>query len=199
MDFEDLIILSWNVRGALSAQGRRHLRDLVRQHHPLLIFLMETHCPFSRVAIFWNNLGYDICALSEATCHSGGIWVLKERGCTYDISIVDIYFQAVPICVKNTNILWFSAVYASPQMTNRQQLWNYLQDLRSNLTGPWLLMGDFNEVLMSCEIKGCTFPSNQADKFALMMERCELLDLGATGSNFTWLRKWGGGGCLQDG
>jgi hypothetical protein len=118
---------------------------------------------------FWNRLGYDICALSEALGHYGGIWVLKEIGCIYDITTVDIYFQAVTICIKNSNISWFcSAVYTSPQPANRQQLWNYLQDLRSDLTSSWLMMGNFNEVLLPYEIKGCAFPSNQVDKFALI-------------------------------
>jgi hypothetical protein len=65
-----------------------------------LFFSMETHCPFSRVATFWNHLGYDIRALSEALGHYGGIWVLKEIGCIYDITTVDIYFQAVTYVLR---------------------------------------------------------------------------------------------------
>lgn len=73
MEFEQLTILSWNIRCALSHKGRRHAKDLVRKHHHLFIFLMKTHCPFSKTSIYWSCLSYDICAISEAFGLSDGI------------------------------------------------------------------------------------------------------------------------------
>jgi len=79
MDFEDHTILSWNIRGALSLEGRRHAKELVRKHHHFFIFfIMETHSPFSKASIFCIRLGYEICALSKVSGHSEGIWVLKS-------------------------------------------------------------------------------------------------------------------------
>ena len=59
MDFEDLSILSWNIRGALSLEGRRHAKELVRKHRPLFIFLMETHF------------------LSQKHQYFGTVWVMR--------------------------------------------------------------------------------------------------------------------------
>jgi len=73
MDFEDLTHLRWNIRGALNLEGRRYAKELVRKHHPFFIFIMETHCPFSKSSLFWNHPGYEICALSEASNQSRGI------------------------------------------------------------------------------------------------------------------------------
>ena len=73
MEFEQLTILSWNNRCALSHEGRRHAKVLVRKHHHLFIFLMETNCSFSKASIFWNCLSYDICAIFEAFGLSDGI------------------------------------------------------------------------------------------------------------------------------
>ncbi|AES94091.1 hypothetical protein MTR_5g010670 [Medicago truncatula] len=70
LEFEDFTIWSWNIKCALSHEGRRHAKDLVRKHHPLFIFLMETHRPFLETSLFWSCLGYDICALSEAFSRS---------------------------------------------------------------------------------------------------------------------------------
>ncbi|MED6187458.1 hypothetical protein PIB30_076626 [Stylosanthes scabra] len=46
-----------------------------------------------------------------------------------------------------------SAVYASPQFANRPMLSNHLQSLALKFNLPWLLLGDFNEVLRPEEVK----------------------------------------------
>ena len=89
---------------------------------------METHCPFSKASLFWIRLGYEICALSEASGHSGGIWVLKSKGCNYDITVIDVYFQAVTICIKKVDCMWFcSTIYGSPQLVGCEQMINIHQ------------------------------------------------------------------------
>jgi hypothetical protein len=61
--FNDLSILSWNIRGAVSSDGKRQARVLIRRYNPMLTVLMETHCQFARVANFWQAFG--VCAV----CH----------------------------------------------------------------------------------------------------------------------------------
>lgn len=186
ISFNDLSILSWNIRGVVNKEGKRQTRVLIKRYKPLLVVLMETHCQFSRVKNFWCNLGYEDCAISEARGHSGGIWILKSQNCTYDIEIIDSYFQSITIALEKDRVIWYlSAIYASPQVTNRDQLWSYLICLRPHLNGPWLLMGDFNEILLPSEVCGGEYSLTGATKFADMVEKCRLLDLGATGSSFT--------------
>lgn len=43
MEFSDFSILVWNIRGAASSRGRRHVKDLVRKFKPSLFVLLETH------------------------------------------------------------------------------------------------------------------------------------------------------------
>jgi len=107
---------------------------------------------------FWNSLGYEKCAISEAQGQAGGVWLLKSHDCPYVINVVDIYYQAVTVSVSHRSRLWyFSAVYACPYLCGRQQLWNYLASLRTHIDGPWLLMGDFNEIVFPSEVKGDVF------------------------------------------
>ena len=92
--------------------------------------------------------------------------------------------------VTNRGRLWyFSAVYACPYLCGRQQQWNYLASLQTYINGPWLLMGDFNDIVFPSEVKGGVFSVNFADKFSEVIEKCRLIDLGATGSFYTWYRK----------
>jgi len=151
---------------------------------------METHYPFSKASLFWNRLGYEICALSEASGHSGGIWVRKSKCCNYDSIVIDVYFQAVTICIKKDGCMWFcSPIYGSPQLVNREKLWSYLIFIRGDILSLWVMIGDFNEVLLPSEIKGGIFTAKQAEKFSNMIEQCNLIDLGATRSTYTWTRK----------
>lgn len=103
----------------------------------IYLFLMETHCHSSKATTFWNRLGYGMCAVSEASAHSGGIGILKNRGCDYDITNIDVYFQAITISIKYAGLKWYcSATYASPHLVNREFLWHYICELRANVILP---------------------------------------------------------------
>lgn len=55
---------------------------------------------------------------------------------------------------------------------------------------PWLIGGDFNEVLEEKEkFGGLLVRNNRIDKFAKCLNHCKLIDLGYQGSHFTWTNK----------
>lgn len=82
-----------------------------------------------------------------------------------------------------------SAIYGSPTPVVRENLWNHHSHLRTMIKDPWLLIGDFNEVLLPSEVRGSQYYGNRAMKFAQVLEQCDLIDLGAKGHQFTWYRK----------
>nr|KYP61055.1 hypothetical protein KK1_023479 [Cajanus cajan] len=81
-------------------------------------------------------------------------------------------------------------VYASPHLQERSTLWNNLTRLAQIVDGPWNLMGDFNVVLRPHERMGsATTRINRGDiAFNNFVNQCNLLDIGFTGSPFTWKR-----------
>lgn len=48
----------------------------------------------------------------------------------------------------------FTAVYASPSAAIREELWSHLDSLLSIQNLPWLVAGDFNEVVFDADKKG---------------------------------------------
>ena len=40
-----------------------------------------------------------------------------------------------------------TAIYASPNFSKRKILWNYLKNFASSVDLPWILLGDFNDML----------------------------------------------------
>nr|TKS03796.1 hypothetical protein D5086_0000149420 [Populus alba] len=54
------------------------------------------------------------------------------------------------------------------------------------VNGPWMLIGDFNEVLLPSESIGGIFLHVKAGKFSEVLSACNLTDLEAKGFKFTW-------------
>lgn len=88
-DFNNISILSWNIRGAANCMAKRHVKDLVRKYHPTFFFVLETYVQFSVMASFWRGLGYSAIAVVEVAGHAGGIWVLQCGD--FDTEILDFF------------------------------------------------------------------------------------------------------------
>ncbi|XP_057746732.1 uncharacterized protein LOC130966002 [Arachis stenosperma] len=82
-----------------------------------------------------------------------------------------------------------SAVYGSPQPAIREDLWEHLLALGTSIQDPWLITGDFNEILHSQKVKGCHFNVNRRNYFSHILDSCNLFDLTKVGRSFTWFRK----------
>lgn len=118
--------------------------------------------------------------------HSGGLWILSCDS-NSDYTLIDNMHQAITFQVTRRTDVWYcSFIYASPLFTNRCRLWEYLENLRTQVSGPWLLLGDFNEILYSYEVFGGRFNQSRASFFAQLMHQCHLLDIHCVGGLFTW-------------
>jgi hypothetical protein len=124
----------------------------------------------------------------EANGHVGGIWVLTSGG-NFFVSTVDVMAQCATVEIKAGSQAWFmSLVYASPIPSLRYQLWDRLISVRTMVNGPWMLIGDINEVLLPSESIGGFFLHVRAGKFGEVLSACNLTDLEAKGFKFTWHR-----------
>ncbi|KAL4328991.1 hypothetical protein AHAS_Ahas13G0255400 [Arachis hypogaea] len=181
-------IIAWNVRGASNKLARVHLKQLVKNFHPYVFIILETHCAFQKVAVFWNRLGYTPIHIEEAHGHSGGIWVLSAW-LGVSCNVVAASLQVVCVEFSNGGFSWVcAAIYASPVPSIREEAWRVLTDFSRNYSGPLLAIGDFNEILLSSEVKGGNFVSRRAERFGALLDECGLIDLGAHGSLYTWFR-----------
>lgn len=48
---------------------------------------------------------------------------------------------------------YLTKFYGAPEVSNRSHSWELLRRLNSNTNYPWLVVGDFNEILVLEEIK----------------------------------------------
>lgn len=80
-----------------------------------------------------------------------------------------------------------TGVYGHLKVAWRGELWDILCALRKSDDTPWLIMGDFNEVLRFLEKwGGCDHFETQIRSFQDMLNDCALGDMGYFGQSFTW-------------
>lgn len=81
----------------------------------------------------------------------------------------------------------FTGMFGEPKHDQKEKMWSLLRTLKHQNNKPWLVSGDFNEVLHAWEKEGGV-PRSQSclDRFKTTLEVCGLGDLGFCGDAFTW-------------
>ncbi|KAJ1411093.1 Endonuclease/exonuclease/phosphatase superfamily [Sesbania bispinosa] len=78
-------------------------------------------------------------------------------------------------------------LYGNPTFNQRRHLWSRLQALQTCLNRPWVILGDFNEVLHHHEKHGLHPPHQRhIELFRLFVSDMGLMDLDLKGCRFTW-------------
>nr|KYP51188.1 Transposon TX1 uncharacterized [Cajanus cajan] len=91
---------------------------------------------------------------------------------------VKMFSQAITFKVSSKASHWIcTAIYANPHRHIRQALWDHLDSVREEVSLPWLVLGDFNEVTCASEVQGGHFSPAKATRFNETIDKCKLLDL----------------------
>ena len=186
-------IFCWNIRGINNSVKRRVFRKWIRKHNPIFGCLVETHVQKDKSVAISNNIlpGWSLEGNYEFS-ELGKIWVLWKS--TVQVRIVSKSLQMISCCVKlphHSVELGISFVYGSNCKKERRLLWEELEAAACSpqFSGlPWIIMGDFNEIISSTEhSKADQFSSRRGMRdFSECLNRCSLADLPFCGNTFTW-------------
>ena len=78
--------------------------------------------------------------------------------------------------------------YRAPEPSKWEESWALLKVIRDKSTLPWLVIGDFNEIIRDSEKEGrSTQLRRQMKNFTDSLNWCGLCDLGFVRPSFTWL------------
>ncbi|KAL7213994.1 hypothetical protein ACSBR1_026425 [Camellia fascicularis] len=188
-DMESFNILSWNCRGSGNNAFKRNMKELVRNHHPGIIILLEPKIPFSSKGNFFNNLGYTAASILDPVGRAGGIWMLWDtEQVNVRASVISNQVIQATIHKEDYEEWVISAVYASPNPSNREALWDNLEGTARTMDKPWLVSGDFNDFVSQDERMSFTpnHHNNICQKFSERINNCNLMDLGSVGPRLTW-------------
>jgi hypothetical protein len=133
-------------------------------------------------------MGFDGFEASAGSGYAGGIVMVWKKD---SVVVEPLHKNSQLIHVKVKCIhrkeWYFTPVYASPNEDNRRILWENLYHISTSIIGDWMLAGDFNDIASIHEKKGgVTASRRKCTKFVDRINKCQLMDLGATGSKYTW-------------
>ncbi|XP_021726206.1 uncharacterized protein LOC110693390 [Chenopodium quinoa] len=136
-------------------------------------------------------LGYNGHTRVDAQGFSGGIWVYwKPELVSIDPIIKSNQYITMTISRRGEEPWYFTLVYASPDPTKHNDLWQELSDFASQNNKPWLLAGDFNETRFGWERNSsCNERTRRTERFNHWVEDNQLIEVEFSGSPHTWA--WG--------
>jgi len=176
-------VMVWNCQGAGNGQFFNTLHKLLRPYKPKILALVETKISGQHTEEARKRTGFAQYYRVEAQGYRGGIWLLWYS-MEVDLRLITSHPQFVPmeVCRGGETPWFFTAVYASPNETLRQELWAKLSSFGCHYDSPWLLAGDFNETKNMEERFNCSEDlSRRCNNFNLWIEINQLIGLGFSG------------------
>ena len=190
--FIKMNVLLWNCRGALNQDFPRRIFEMAINHRPAIFVVTETRVGGDRAAKIIDGLPFDGSITTDTISYAGGLWILwkSEEVEILPLSSTEQEIHAI-VKVRSSDISWLlSAIYASPRLAERRILWDNLKTVAHLHNLPWLMIGDFNEVLSDDDKFGGNHVNlNRALEFKDCLDKCNMVDLGFTGPKFTWTNR----------
>ncbi|XVF56363.1 hypothetical protein PTKIN_Ptkin06aG0114300 [Pterospermum kingtungense] len=111
--------------------------------------------------------GYDNCFVVDCVGRAGGLALLWNSNYQINLQTYSKYHIDVSVISKASGHSWrFTGFYGEPDQIKRHFSWDLLCQLSSASSLPWLIAGDFNEILSDVEKKGgCLRNANQMGAF----------------------------------
>ncbi|XP_062099752.1 uncharacterized protein LOC133805587 [Humulus lupulus] len=114
----------------------------------------------------------------------------NPRAFSLDIKLCTTQLIHCQVQVPNrTGTFLVTFVYGYNDAASREILWNDLQGLAVDISVPWLVIGDFNEILSLHDRIGKKSNMKISSKFSECLTACHLEDLKFSGCFYTWNNK----------
>lgn len=104
------------------------------------------------------------------------------------------------VCSSLADPPWkLTGFYGHPDPTKRVESWSLLRYIARMEPGPWVCIGDFNEIICLDEKYGGSGRQRSLmEAFQQALEVCELSDLGYRGPKYTWSNYREGGDFMKE-
>lgn len=137
-----------------STAAERVLLDVQKQWGPDVVFLSEMHLNIAKAEKLRRKLRMDRVEVQESNGASGGLLLFWRNPATIQFRDKSKNFIDV-IVGDGTNELWrFTGFYGEPKWEEKHLSLACLRDLHLRINLPWMVVGDFNEILYSHEKEG---------------------------------------------
>ncbi|XP_056859988.1 uncharacterized protein LOC130508476 [Raphanus sativus] len=164
----------------------RHLQEILGQYSPEIIFLSETKSRRSYMEYVVEKLGFQYLRSVDAKGKGGGLALLWKQSC--EVEILQANSRVIDAKVKwQDHQFHLTCVYGDPVKSKRSEVWERLSRLGAERQGPWILTGDFNEMVDQSEKSGGAERSEKEGlEFRQLLSNWGLWDIKHKGDFLSW-------------
>lgn len=142
-------ILSWNTPRLGNLCGIRFLQDLISKEGSDVMFLQEKKLLARTKENKKYFFGFFNCIVIDCEERGRGLAILWTKEVV--LSVRDFSKNHIHANIYNmdeSEHSWmFTSIYGHPEGINKSKTWALINQLGAGVSRPWLLGGDFNEVL----------------------------------------------------
>lgn len=179
-----MIALFWNARGVNKKGFSNSIRTFKNLYKLNFLAILEPRVSGPKAQKISTSFGFTNFYREEAKGFAGGLWIFWDES-EINIQILQSSHQAITVLATKAMKTWvMTIVYASPTPYNRKELWNYLNQVAGIINHPWILAGDFNEIIAQNEKIGGS-ENFTSSGFANWIQDNSMIDLGFQGQSYT--------------
>ncbi|KAA3466257.1 reverse transcriptase [Gossypium australe] len=184
-------ILCWNIRSLGNPRVMRTLQNVLKLYKPQLVFFMETKINKNKMESVKRRYSFINGIKVGAEGSKGGLCLVWKDEVDIILQSFSINFIDVMVKSEELQLEWrFTRFYGSPYANGRIDSWNELRRLSTLFYLPWLVCGDFNEILYASEKKGgLPREEKRMKQFRETLSECGLYDVGFSRLWLTWERE----------
>ncbi|KAM3267567.1 hypothetical protein P3S67_032196 [Capsicum chacoense] len=157
-----------------------------------LFGLLETKIKRNRA----HSASLNLCAgwsfTTNLSMHKGvSIWMVWNQE-VYLVNIEGVTDQLIHSLVEDKATgtrFHVTMIYGFNDQSLRRSLWAYIMSISGQMTGPWVVLGDFNCLFNKEERIGRPVTMEEIIDFKVCVGQCGLQDLRSTGFFYTWSNK----------
>ncbi|XP_023917864.2 uncharacterized protein LOC112029415 [Quercus suber] len=161
---------------------------MVPVHSPAIMIIMETKVCGDRARRIVDRLPMDGAIIANSIGLSSGLWLLWDSS-QVDVVELSSTKQEIHATVSfSSKPLWLlSSIHGSPRFAERCLLWENLNSIAELHAMPWVIAGDFNEVLMGDDKFGGRLVNlGKALRFQECLDNYNMIDIGFSRPRYTW-------------
>ncbi|CAI8594443.1 unnamed protein product [Vicia faba] len=169
---------------------QKEVKKFILSNMVSMIGLLETRFKAINLGNLYLNLFTGWCFTTNISWHDGGRISIGWNPTIFNVDILKCTSQLIHLKVRNINQrMEFLAtfVYGFNDVIGRKDLWKNLVDISS--TQPWMVLGDFNDILAKEEIIGKRVRDSNNSDFLHCVKNCQLEDIKYSRNFYTWSNK----------
>lgn len=190
-------IAAWNIRGFNMPLKHNGVHHLIRQQCIDIIGVLETKINRRKLARILRNRFSGWRHTDNFLSHPAGRILILWDQAKAELRVLETTPQVIHCevtCKVTSNTFRLSFVYGFHSIVTRRTLWSNLIEFGAACSIPWLIMGDFNNVLRTDErCNGADVTPYETRDFADCCLTAGLTDLRSIGCHYTWTKNSVGG------